>query len=155
MKAVNDLQLVRVVLADLQAGGFEPLLFGGWGEEVLGLADARPHEDIDVVLVDPPLAELDDFVAARDEIVDGHLSHKRVYRCRGVKVELFIAQQIGACLETTFWDRLRWRWPDDMHAVTADGLPLAPVAAFTSFRNSFGDFMAARDAAMRGEHSQP
>lgn len=150
---MNNLQLVRRVLADLKGAGFEPLLFGGWGEEVLGLADPRPHEDVDVVLLDPPIAELDAFVTARDEIVDGHLSHKRVYCHDGVKIELFIAQRVGNSLETTFWGRLRWRWPDGMRPVSADGLPLAPVAAFRSFRDSYVDFMAARDAAVGGDKS--
>jgi hypothetical protein len=104
---MNNLQRVRRVLADLQAAGLEPLLFGGWGEEVLVLSDPRPHEDVDVVLVDPPLSVLDAFVAARDEIVDGHLSHKRVYRQDGVKIELFIAQMAGDSLETVFWTTTR------------------------------------------------
>lgn len=145
---MNDLQLVRRVLADLQAAGFEPLLFGGWGEEVLGLAAPWPHEDVDVLLIDPPLSELDAYVTDRGEIVDGHLSHKRVYRHGGIKIELFIAQRAGESLETIFWDRLRWRWPDDMRPVSADGLRLAPVAAFRSFRCSYADFIAARDAAV-------
>jgi len=145
---LNDLQLVRRVMADLEAAGFEPLLFGGWGEEVLGLAAPRQHEDVDVLLVDPPLSELDAFVAARDEIVDAHLSHKRVYRHDGVKIELFIARRVGDSLETVFWDRLQWRWPDDMRRMSTDGLPLASAAAFLSFRDGYADFMAARDAAV-------
>jgi hypothetical protein len=38
---MNNIQLVRRVLADLQAAGLEPLLFGGWGEEVLGRCQDR------------------------------------------------------------------------------------------------------------------
>jgi hypothetical protein len=152
---MNDLQLVRRVLAELKAEGFEPLLFGGWGEEVLGLATRRIHEDVDVVLVDPSIPVLDVFVAARDEIVDGHLSHKRVYLYDGVKIELFIAQRSGDSLETIFWDRLCWAWPDDMRSVIVDGLPLAPEAAFRSFRDGFADFMAARDAAVGTDRLEP
>jgi len=103
---MSDLKVVRKILDDLWVEGFEPLLIGGWGEEVLGIADPRPHEDVDVLLVDPPMEMLDAYVTARGEIVDGHLSHKRVFWHDGVKVELFIAQRLETawrpCSGTTF-----------------------------------------------------
>lgn len=141
---MNDLLLVKRVIADLVTADLRPLVFGGWGEELLGLSAPRVHKDIDVVLLDPQMSVLDSFVAGRDEVLDGHLSHKRVYRQNGVKIELFIAQWNGECLETVFWDRLRWCWPADMHADTVGGLPVASAAAFASFRASFPEFMAAR-----------
>ena len=144
---MNNLDLVRQVIADLLAAGFEALLFGGWGEELLGLAEPRTHQDIDIVLVDPTLSALDAYVAAREKIPEKELSHKRAYLQDGVLVELFIARRLGATLETLFWDRLRWCWPGDMAPVTVEGLPVAPVAAHRAFRESYTDVMAARDAA--------
>jgi hypothetical protein len=143
---MNDLDLVRAVVADLREAGFEAWLFGGWAEEALTLSDPRPHSDVDVMLISPSVSALDSFVKARGEVVDGHLSHKRVYDHNGVKVELFISQWNGDRLETVFWDRLSWYWPKDMRPVMFGELPVAPVAALASFRDSFADFMAARDS---------
>jgi hypothetical protein len=148
---MNDRLLVDQVIAELRAAGFEALLMGGWGEEILGLAVPRRHEDVDVLLVDPALTDLDRFVAARDEILDGHLSHKRAYRRDGVKVELFIAQRHGNVLETVFWDRLVWTWPSNMQPIDIDGLSVAPKSALRGFRESFPHFMAARNAAVDTE----
>jgi hypothetical protein len=150
---MNDVRLVRLVLADLRANGFRPLLIGGWAEEILGLVESRPHEDVDVLLLDPTIESLDAFVATRGEVVDGHLSHKRVCLHQGVKIELFIAARAGGSFETVFWDRLTWQWPGPMQPVDVDGLPLAPVEALRGFRSSFAEFMAARDAAVNDRHN--
>jgi hypothetical protein len=143
---MNDLDLVRAVLADLREAGFKGWLFGGWAEELLALSDSRPHADIDVILISPSVSALDSFVKARGEVVDGHLSHKRVYRHNGVKVELFITKWNSGRLESVFWDRLSWCWPEAMRPVMFGELPVAPVAALARFRDSFADFMAARDS---------
>ncbi|MGH9065657.1 MAG: hypothetical protein ACRD0L_17140 [Acidimicrobiales bacterium] len=135
------------MIVDLERAGFEPLLFGGWGEELLKVAAPRPHADVDVVLVAPSLPLLDSFVEARHEVVAGHLSHKRVYHQDGIKIELFIAHREGDRLRTLFWDRLRWFWPDDMGPLMVEGLPVAPEAALASFRANFANFMTARDRA--------
>jgi hypothetical protein len=148
---VNDLDVVQKVLADLQLEGFKPLLIGGWAEELLGIAQPRPHEDVDVLLVDPQIERLDIYAAERGEVADGHLSHKRVCLLEGAKVELFIAHGGSGSLETLFWDRFRWTWPANMEPVVREGLPVAPVEALRCFRDSFPVFMEARDAAAASE----
>src|SRR4051794_26020511 len=40
------------------------VLFGGWAEEALGLSEARPHRDIDLLLPAPSFDRLDEVLAA-------------------------------------------------------------------------------------------
>jgi hypothetical protein len=144
MGMVNDLSLVRAVLADLENAGFEALLIGGWAEELQSLSDPRPHEDIDVVLLDPTSDALDAFVAVRDEVAEKRLSQKRAYRANGVLVELFVATSTGTGYQTIWWGRLRWSWDSDMSSTMIEGLPVASKGALTRFRENYGEIIAAR-----------
>jgi hypothetical protein len=74
----NDLSLVRTVLADLQHAGFEVLLIGGWAEELQGVTERRVHQDVDVVLLDPPNDALEAFVAEHDGVVSCGMDRRRV-----------------------------------------------------------------------------
>jgi hypothetical protein len=140
----NDLSLVRTVLADLQHAGFEVLLIGGWAEELQGVTERRVHQDVDVVLLDPPNDALEAFVAEHDEVVEKRLTQKRAYRAQGVLVELFLAGWTGAEFRTIWWGRLSWSWPSDMSPTTIAALPVASKAVLQAFRDSYGDIMAAR-----------
>jgi hypothetical protein len=139
---------LRALIHDLTEAAFNPLLIGGWAEELHGLVPPRPHEDVDVVLLEPNIARLDAFVAERNERVDGHLSHKRVMFPGGVKVELFIAERCRGEYYTVFWDRMTWQWPETLEPVDLHGLPVAPVVALQAFRRSYPHFIAVRDAAV-------
>lgn len=55
----HDLTLVRSVVADLFAAGFAVTVFGGWAEELHGLAPAGEHGDIDLMIFDPDIRQLD------------------------------------------------------------------------------------------------
>jgi hypothetical protein len=141
---VNQLSLVRAVIIDLQNAGFQVLLIGGWAEELQGLADRRPHEDVDVVLLDPNADALDSFVAQRDEVVEKRLSQKRAYRVNGVLVELFVARSTDSGYKTVWWDRIRLSWDADMSCTIIEELPVASIGALTKFRESYAEILAAR-----------
>ena len=51
----NKIELVRDVVEDLAAAGFEVAVFGGWTEQLLALAPIREHGDIDLLVFDPDL----------------------------------------------------------------------------------------------------
>lgn len=70
---MNNPQLIKQVATE--AADFDARLFGGWAGKLHGLVAPRRHNDIDVVLINPALSALDTFIAARNEILDGHLSH--------------------------------------------------------------------------------
>lgn len=141
---MNDLSLVRNVISDLQNAGLQVQLIGDWAEELQGLADPRPHEDIDVVLLDPVPALLDAFVSAREEVVEKRLSQKRAYRANGVLVELFVARSTGSGYQTIWWGRLRWSWPGDMSPTLIEAVPVASKNALARFRDSYEDIIAER-----------
>ena len=46
---MNDLAFVERVQAMLRAYGVETWVFGGWGEELRGLAAPREHVDVDLL----------------------------------------------------------------------------------------------------------
>jgi len=141
---MHDLELVRSVIAELQQSSYAALLIGGWAEELHGMTQPRPHNDIDVVVLDPPLDVLDAFVAKRHEVVEKHLSQKRAYLADDVLVELFIATRQGTRFETIWWGHLHWNWPPDMEPVVIAGLPVASQAVLRGFRQSYAEIIAAR-----------
>jgi hypothetical protein len=113
-RTTNDLILVRNVMTQLVEAGLAPQLFSGWAEELHGLAQPRTHQDVDLVLLDPPPAALDHFLATGAEVLEKRLSHKRVFLAGDVLVELFLGRWDGGCYQTIFRDRLCWRRPEAM-----------------------------------------
>jgi hypothetical protein len=140
----NDLQLVRSIVADLRDAGFEPLVFGGWAEELCAMAEPRPHEDVDIVLVAPELGALDAYVSDRSEVVEKRLPQKRACLYDGVLVELFIARAEGDRYVMVFWDRLSWLWPGSAEPVVIDEFPVAPMPVLEAFRRHYDELVAAK-----------
>ncbi|HVB53008.1 MAG TPA: hypothetical protein VNF24_02295 [Candidatus Acidoferrales bacterium] len=60
----SDLRLLPSVDVRLEQAGFTVLVCGGWAEELPGLVAPRAHHDIDLLLLDPDPAVLDEFLGA-------------------------------------------------------------------------------------------
>lgn len=134
----NTIELVREVVGDLEASGFEAAVFGGWAEELLCLSQPRDHMDIDLLLFDADLGSLDTFVKGRTEIGGKRFSHKRAFSAGGVTVEAFLVN--GGV--TVFWDRLSYRWPD-ADCVEMRGLRVAPRDWIVAYRRDYAAIRAA------------
>jgi len=87
----NDLHLVKAVVGELADHGFDVAVFGGWAEELLGVAPPWQHRDIDLMLYLNDLQQLDRFVGLRGEVEAKRYSHKRAFVQAGTLVELFLA----------------------------------------------------------------
>jgi len=129
---VNDLQFVERTLSLLADEGIEARVFGGWAEELLGLAEPRPHGDLDLLVAGDDWRGVDRLLERLDEIEAKRFEHKRAFVLEGVTVELFLVRRDDAGLFTSFWD-VRRPWPDD--TLDDDGeLPLASAAAVAGYR---------------------
>lgn len=80
------------MLSDIAQAGISALVFGGWAEELQGTVMARPHRDIDLLLLDPDNAALEKFISSKNPVEEKSSSHKRAFVAGGVLVELFIAR---------------------------------------------------------------
>jgi hypothetical protein len=58
----NDLRTLRSLVSALVEAGLAVLVFGGGAEELLGMVAARTHHDIDLLLLDPGMGVLNDFL---------------------------------------------------------------------------------------------
>jgi hypothetical protein len=130
----NTLSHLRAVVAELQGCGFRVAVFGGWAEELLELTPPRVHSDIDLLVLDADVEVLDAFVAAHGPIAAKRFSHKRAFISDGVLVELFLVHN-GV---STFWDSVRFEWPQLELEHRAD-LPIAPTVALDGYRRSHGE----------------
>jgi hypothetical protein len=77
----------------VESGGFQTTLVGGWSRELLGLEPARPHSDIDLLVTDPDITRLDEWLSTLDEITAKRFAHKRAFRLDGEMVELHLVQR--------------------------------------------------------------
>jgi Aminoglycoside-2''-adenylyltransferase len=66
----NDLNFVDDVVTRLQAAGIMTWLFGGWAEELLGLAAPRNHRDLDLLHLAAGFGPVDDFMTADRQIFE-------------------------------------------------------------------------------------
>jgi hypothetical protein len=132
----NDLAYVRRVLDLLAAHDLRAWVFGGWGEELHGMIEPRPHKDVDLLYPAPDFAAVDAFLSRGivDEIAAKRFPHKRAFELDGVMTELFLLQPDAAGgYYTCFWDQHRYDWPADVLDQAQD-LPVASVAALEAFR---------------------
>jgi hypothetical protein len=129
---VNDLALVERVIGLLASRGVPAWVFGGWAEELLGLAPPRAHGDIDLLVAGAGWSAVDDLLPELDEITAKRFAHKRALVLDGVMVELFLVRCDDESLFTTFWGERR-DWPAD--TLDDDGpLPVASAAAVAGYR---------------------
>lgn len=129
---MNDLALVERVIGLLASRGVPAWVFGGWAEELLGLAPPRAHGDIDLLVAGADWSAVDDLLPELDEITAKRFAHKRALVLDGVMVELFLVRCDDESLFTTFWCERR-DWPAD--TLDDDGpLPVASAAAVAGYR---------------------
>jgi hypothetical protein len=131
---VNDLALVERVIGLLASRGVPAWVFGGWAEELLGLAPARSHGDVDLLVAADDWTAVDALLTELDEIEAKRFAHKRAFVIDGVMVELFLVRRDEDSLFTTFWGERR-DWPVD----TLDddsALPVASAAAVAGYRTA-------------------
>jgi hypothetical protein len=127
-----DLNTLKIVLKEITDADFDARIFGGWAEELLGLSPARDHADIDLLLVDPDMEKLDNYVRERSEIIEKQLSHKRAFLHDGILVELFLVHH-GA---TLFWGSFLYTWPS-LEAVEKRGLRIAAAQDVLAYRRDY------------------
>jgi len=106
--------LVVGVLDRLEQNGISCILFGGWAEEAFGLAAARPHRDIDLLLPAVSFMGIDELLrtqsAAFMEIPLKRFAHKRAFLFGGVMVEVILVQETGQGAFTNFWGDNLFTW---------------------------------------------
>lgn len=148
MARCNDLAFVRDAMARLRDAGITTWLFGGWAEELRGMAPPRPHHDVDLLYPATGFARVDAFLAggtAVTEIAAKRLPHKRAFLDEGIMVELILVQPFAAGGHVTpFWGSTRYRWPGDVFAAGVGGLRVASAVALREYRLSHGRLHASR-----------
>jgi hypothetical protein len=134
---VNDLRLVRRAADLLAEGGFRVWLFGGWAEELRGLAPPRPHVDVDLLYPAADFRRLDAFLADAtvDEWAGKRRPYKRAFALDGVPVELFLVRRDAGGWFTDFKTG-RHRWPADVFG-SAAWPPVASAAALVGYRTAY------------------
>ncbi len=132
---MNDLALVERVIGLLASRGVPAWVFGGWAEELLGIAPARAHGDIDLLVAGDDWGAVDALLAELDEIEAKRFAHKRAFVLDGVMVELFVVRRDEASLFTTFWGERR-DWPADTLDDHDGPLPVASAAAVAGYRTA-------------------
>ncbi len=129
---MNDRSFLRALMAQMQVSGLAPMVFGGWAEELLGLAPRRPHRDVDLLLPAESLEALDRFIGSQeywDEIAAKRFAHKRAVLIDGVMVEF---TWVAPGLVTPFWGDVTFHWLDPLaHGapVEIDGFSFPIVSA--------------------------
>jgi hypothetical protein len=133
----NDLAFVRRVLSRLGENGIDAWVFGGWAEELLGLARPRPHGDLDLLHPAQSFAAVDAFLRRDgevEEIAAKRFPHKRAFELDDVLVELVIVQRDHAGRYTNVWGTTRHDWPADVLDWDVKSMRVASPAAVTGFR---------------------
>lgn len=122
----SQFRQVLSVVRFLEDARLDCALFGGWAEEALGLCEARPHSDIDLLLLDQSFETADAVfrggLTLFEEIPEKRFAHKRAYRFEGTVVEFILVQQVDGHAHTDFWGDIRFNWKQ-------------PVACELIFRN--------------------
>jgi hypothetical protein len=142
---VNDLDFVLRAVDLLWLHKVRTWIFGGWGEELRGLAPQREHVDLDLLYPARDWSRVDaldlewidaDWIAPDlinpDLINPTHLPWKRAFRLDGIMVELFRADRDELGWFTQL-QRRRHDWPADVFAANGR-LPVASRDALAGYR---------------------
>jgi hypothetical protein len=134
----NDLAFVRDTLSRLQNWGIIAWVFGGWAEELLGLAPQRAHRDLDLLYLGTDFAQLDSFLASdrqATEIAGKRFPHKRAFLRDLIMVEVTLVLPAGGgrfC--TLFWGDTQHDWPADVFSMEVNGIRVASAASLCGYR---------------------
>jgi hypothetical protein len=111
--ARDDARVLVQILDFLSCGGAPVIVFGGWAEELLGLAPPWRHRDIDLLLPAPSFAVVDrllaEAMAPLSEIRLKRFAHKRACHFRGTMVELNLVNDDDGPI-TRYWGDIEFRW---------------------------------------------
>ena len=130
---MNDVAFVERTIALLAARRIDTWVFGGWGEELRGLAKPRAHADVDL------LYPAEDWQAVDALYLDWVRTKRRPWRrgfvLEGTVVELFLVQRDQRGWYTQL-ARRRHEWPENVFASTGR-IPVASTAALATYRHSY------------------
>jgi hypothetical protein len=140
----NDVRTVLDVQSMLSEERIDTWIFGGWAEELRGLAPPRRHADIDLLYRSGDFAPVDRLIRTTplDEIVAKRLPHKRAFLVNGTMVELILVSSDNHGHHTNFWRRIRFSWPLDVFD-TLDGTHVASATALNRYRCHYHRLRAA------------
>jgi hypothetical protein len=129
---------VTAVMHRLAAADIPCLLFGGWAEEALGLAQPRPHKDIDLLLQAPSFDAADRLLSRSnifDEVALKRFAHKRAFMFDAVLIEITLIQTEGGIPVTWFWGDVRFAWRTPLSEACDLGGHRLPTASGENLRH--------------------
>ncbi len=131
----HDAAFVARAIETLRDQGLDVWLFGGWAEEMLGLAEPWPHGDIDLLYLGQDFGGVDELVDRQAWVVVKRLPHKRAFELDGVTVDVFLVRSDEQGYYSEFFE-LRHSWPDDVFA-SSTGLAIASTTSVRDFPAAF------------------
>jgi aminoglycoside-2''-adenylyltransferase len=136
---VNDLAFVLRVVDLLCSHGMRTWVFGGWGEELRGLAAPRTHEDVDLLYPAPDWRRVDalelEWIRAK------RFPWKRAFVLDETMVELLLVERDAEGWVTNL-PAGPYRWPPNVFAA-GGRLPVASAAALAGYRAAHASRRAA------------
>jgi hypothetical protein len=161
LSSSHDIGTVRRAIRQLSEADLACWVFGGWAEELRGMCAARPHTDIDLLLLADDFAAVDVMLHERGltEVKGKRFPHKRAFLFEGVMVELFLVQTDDRGFFTSFRNITRHDWPSDVFSDRLDP-PTASVSALTDYRRDHdrlttGDFPTVGDGPLSSGSGLP
>jgi hypothetical protein len=137
----NDLAFVRETVRLLEDVGIRVLIFGGWAEELLGLASPRQHHDLDLLYPANDFSLVDALFAAKSgltEIRAKRLPHKRAFLRRGIMTELIlVCSSPTGVYFTDFTNKNRYQWPCDLVGREVDEIRVASAESVLGYRADY------------------
>ena len=127
---MNDLDFVVRAVDLLWSRGIRTWVFGGWGEELRGLAPPWEHADLDLLYPARDWSRVDELQL--DWVDAKRFPWKRAFVLEGTMVELFLVERD----ETGWYTQLKRRrhdWPDNVFS-TNGRLAVASTAALAGYR---------------------
>lgn len=134
----NTPDCVASVMRKLADADIACLLFGGWAEEALGLAQPRPHKDIDLLLQAPSFDAVDRLLCRShelEEIAGKRFAHKRAFMFDTVMVEITLVQMEGGIPVAWFWGDVRFAWRTPLSEICDLGGHRLPAASRENLRH--------------------
>ncbi len=105
----NSLAYLKEIYDLLVSEGINTYVFGGWAEELRGIAPPRSHKDVDLLYSNNDLVPVDAFIKKYDLKPIKIFPHKRAFLYRGIMVEIFLVTNNT----TNFFDTYLHEWPNN------------------------------------------
>ncbi|HEY9660448.1 MAG TPA: hypothetical protein V6C65_18500 [Allocoleopsis sp.] len=140
---MNSKTVLHEVINFLEEDGITTWIFGGWAEELLGMAEPRSHKDIDLLYSAKTFERIDSLLRKNDqlrEVTEKHFNHKRAFLYKNVLTEVLLVQTENGRKYTNFWAKNKFYWPDN----TLDNngsYRIASQSALQKYRKNHADLM--------------